>query len=617
MLADNIVILKKKMPELYQQMKDWENRRSEVTYFIEKAKDNYPTLRYERDNTRLYIHSKYNPLKEAEAIVKKIEPDELGEKTHVVFYGIGLGYHIDSFVKQYPEITFSIIEPSYEIMHHYLNVSKIADLFKRRLIDIYVGEDYGLFFESVKYRKDKQLKIIELPVYPKLFSEEYLKFLHEFNEALKLEKIALVINLTTEKRWIKNCVNNFRTVLETPNILLEHNDVFAKKTAILVAAGPSLNDEIENLRKIKNEGLAYIFAVGSAINTLIHNNIYPDAMCTYDPHVENQEVFKKINELEIRSIPMIFGSSVGFETLEQYKGLMLHMIMNIDTVAAYFLQTRTSKEIECIQDAPTIAAVTLQLLGKLGFEKIILVGQNLAYINDKYYADGISYSFSQEKATKKIEVEDVEGNQVETSESFQNMRKYLESVIAAINARVINATKGGAKIEGACFKPLDQLINGDLSKKIVQGGELNKLTRINVYDKEFLQQQMKELRITYATYNQLLIEIKQYLNRLNSLFKSNNKQEIIDTHIRMNYKIVEIENNDFFNIFARNLNRVAYKKAMDRTEAVKKDKSQVSQIKKCYEPVNGLIDLLLFEHEIDELLLKELDEVISSYKECN
>ena len=43
----------------------------------------------------------------------------------------------------------------------------------------------------------------------------------------------------------------------------------------------------------------------------------------------------------------------------------------------------------------------------------------------------------------------------------------------------------------------------------------------------------------------------------------------------------------------------------------------MSQIKKCYEPVNALIDLLLFEHEIDELLLKELDEMISSYKEGN
>lgn len=617
MLADNIVILKKKMPELYQQMKDWENQRSEVSFYIEQAKDNYPTLRYERDKTSLYIHSKYNPLKEAEAIVKKLEPDELGEKTHVVFYGIGLGYHIDSFVKQYPEITFSIIEPSYEIMHHYLNINKLADLCKQRLTDIFVGEDYGSFFENVKYRKDKNLKIIELPVYPKLFSEEYLEFLQEFNESLKLEKITLVINLRTEKRWIKNCVNNLRTILETPNILLEHNDIFAKKTAIIVAAGPSLNDEIENLRKIKNEGLAYIFTVGSAINTLIHNNIYPDAMCTYDPYLANQEVFKKVNELKIRSIPMIFGSSVGFETLEQYKGLMLHMIMNIDTIAAYFLQTRTGKEIECVHDAPTIAAVTLELLGKLGFAKIILVGQNLAYRHDKHYADGISYSNNPEKAEKIIDIEDVEGNQIETSESFQRMRQYLESVISAINARVINATKGGAKIEGAYFKPLIQLINDDLTEKIVRGDELKKLTRVNIYDKEFLQQQMKELHITYATYNQLLIEIKQYLNRLNSLFKSNNKQEIIDTHIRMNYKIVEMENNNFFKVFARNLNRVAYKKAMDKTEAVKKDKNQVSQIKKCYEPVNALIDLLLVEHEIDELLLKELDEMISSYKECD
>src|SRR5690606_2967005 len=106
-------------------------------------------------------------------------------------------------------------------------------------------------------------------------------------------------------RWILNSMKNFKEVLSTPNILLEKRGAFKDKPAILVAAGPSLNEEIENIRYIKENGLAYIFSVGSAINTLMHHNIYPHAATTYDPTVKNQIVFEKVKEKEIIEIPMI------------------------------------------------------------------------------------------------------------------------------------------------------------------------------------------------------------------------------------------------------------------------------------------------------------------------
>ena len=59
-------------------------------------------------------------------------------------------------------------------------------------------------------------------------------------------------------------------VLSIPNILMEKKGEFKKKPAIIVAAGRSLNEEIENIRHVIDNGLSYIFSVGSAINTLIY-----------------------------------------------------------------------------------------------------------------------------------------------------------------------------------------------------------------------------------------------------------------------------------------------------------------------------------------------------------
>jgi len=83
-------------------------------------------------------------------------------------------------------------------------------------------------------------------------------------------------------------------VLSTPNILIEKKEQVRGKTAIIVAARTSLNEDIEDIRHIKGNGLAYIFSVGSSINTLIYHNIYPDASTTYNPGGFNQEVLEKI-----------------------------------------------------------------------------------------------------------------------------------------------------------------------------------------------------------------------------------------------------------------------------------------------------------------------------------
>lgn len=73
---------------------------------------------------------------------------------------------------------------------------------------------------------------------------------------------------------------------------------FEGKPAIIVAAGPSLSEEFEHLKFIKENGLAYIFSVGSAINALIEHGIYPDAACTYDPKERNQNVIRIIKDRE-------------------------------------------------------------------------------------------------------------------------------------------------------------------------------------------------------------------------------------------------------------------------------------------------------------------------------
>ncbi|WP_139358261.1 motility associated factor glycosyltransferase family protein, partial [Heyndrickxia oleronia] len=320
---------------------------------------------------------------------------------------------------------FSIYEPNKEILYHYLSKYNLKELPISNLQMIFSCTDEN----SLRYEIQRLIQcvgnnilIAPLPVYEKMYKNEVSIIMESIKELLKDKKSSLIVDASFQKRWTINSIKNFPYVLKTANILQDvDKNAFREKPVILVAAGPSLSDEIENLRYIKEKGLAYIFSVGSAINALVEHDIYPDATCTYDPKERNQNVIKKVKDKNISNIPLIFGSSVGFETLNDYPGPMLHMITNQDTVSPTLLGA--SGNIKIVNDAPSIAVVTFQLLNLLGFSQIILVGQNLGFRDNQRFAEGINYSHIPNKLSIKemqnaLIVKDTEGNNIKTSEMY-------------------------------------------------------------------------------------------------------------------------------------------------------------------------------------------------------
>ena len=63
-----------------------------MQYKIEKSKQGAPTLAVTGDDGRtVYVHSKYDPLKEAQSLADKFNPDKYDA---LIVLGAGLGYHL-------------------------------------------------------------------------------------------------------------------------------------------------------------------------------------------------------------------------------------------------------------------------------------------------------------------------------------------------------------------------------------------------------------------------------------------------------------------------------------------------------------------------------------------
>lgn len=549
----------------------------EKSVIVEISKKGVPTLKINMNDKIQYVHSKYDPETEAERLINKLKDIEQYE--HILFIGTGLGYHIKALLKEYPGMKFSIYEPNLDVLCEFLSSQDLTELPVKQLVKIFSTTDEQQLRSEVS-TLNKLTYIFTLPVYENLYATQVKVAVESLVKVLKDKRSRLAVDFSFQKRWTINSIKNFTKVLKTPNILHDiDKEAFTGKPAILVAAGPSLNEEFENLKYIKANGLAYIFSVGSAINALIEHGIYPDAACTYDPTQGQQLVIQKIKDKQISDIPLVFGSSVGFETLENYPGNMLHMITNQDTISPRLLDA--PENIDIVLDAPSIAIVTLQLLKKLGCSQIILVGQNLAVLNNSRYAKGINYDFvnnelSEQEQKDLFTVKDVYGNDVKTNDGFNRMRKQLEMYINLFpDLEVINTTKGGAQIEGTVFVPLSEVI----SEKWTNTNKVtpNWSVAENMYDLTYTLKEIKKMQSAKSNLEQAITNATKVLREINTAVSMNKTKELEKKFTNLEKEVKRLNRNPFFNSFINPMMRVHNQRLEEEVQAVRFDPDPIKK----------------------------------------
>ena len=221
-LVDNINILKTRYPKTWDKIKDYEDNLGSNYIKIEETKKEFKTLSINKDGKDMYMHSKYNPSREAETIVDEYENIEKG--TNVIFYGTGLGYHIDAFLEKYPNVNYYVYEPIPEVLYAYLSSKSLKELPSKNLMDIVAGldeEEIANYLGNFIDKNRGDVQIVELPIHKQIFPSEYKKFLELFKKIIKDKRSGIHTDYVFQKRWIINSMKNFKEVLSTPNIIIE------------------------------------------------------------------------------------------------------------------------------------------------------------------------------------------------------------------------------------------------------------------------------------------------------------------------------------------------------------------------------------------------------------
>ncbi|MEC0183492.1 DUF115 domain-containing protein [Paenibacillus peoriae] len=380
----------------------------------------------------------------------------IGNGKIIFVYGFERGLSIADLLELYPNHWLFVYEPDEQLFRkavteydlslllghpnlYWLSVGESQLNMMFHMLSSYMMEDLG-FIALRKYLSDDMSKLREV-------KGQFQEYRHSF-----------LVDKHTENRfreeWTRNYLYHLSDVLYSPSIERLFY-AFEGSTVVVVSSGPSLQDDIEWLKKLRPHVL--IISAGSSIQALIKHGIQPHLAVIMDGHPVNKKIFASS---VAREQPLLFTSSSYYEISDQNCAGKVHSIMKSDAVSQYFFGL--SKEELFISPTETVAGTAIQVAACLGAKRIILAGQDLSFPDNKFYADGIEH-FAAETTDKIVheapkKVLNVKGTYNTIDESFSLMKDGLENLITALpRIEFVNSTRNGAVIEGAPYEPMEEI----------------------------------------------------------------------------------------------------------------------------------------------------------------
>ena len=370
-------------PLLHSLMSKTENKTLSQEYKIEKNIDGYTNI---IKNNR-YIHSKYNVEKECTSILKNI--DIANKKNIYAFYGFGLGYHLSIFAKNFNMykqnkdniyiIVFVIDVPLFVYAYYNLDMSAIAEF---NSTFVYYNENIETVLKGIDTDKILGLNFITLPSIEREYKNYSLEVKTCMLQIIEQKFSDLFTRLHFESLWIKNILKNVSIIDELGSIA-NFKNALAGLNAIIIAAGPSLNNSIDAIKK-KRESF-FIIATDTAYSCLSKNKIEADIIITVDAGIYN--VYDFINE--DNSYPFLFMDIISqpiIAKINEKRANIAIFSSNENFNIINHIEEALSLKIQRLNISHTVATAAIDLAYFLGIKNAILIGFDNSYPNYERHA---------------------------------------------------------------------------------------------------------------------------------------------------------------------------------------------------------------------------------------
>ncbi|PAQ13678.1 hypothetical protein CD798_14855 [Bacillaceae bacterium SAOS 7] len=390
-----------------------------------------PTVKVCKEDGYFYLHSKYDPLKEAIKWVNGIDPKKLQEE-EIMVLGCGAGHHIQALRQARPNTKIVVYELNSYFYDWIVQTKVMDELLRDENITFRVICSNGDLSDLANELKEEM--IIFKPAL-KIIDGRFQEIVHTFENYLIQER--------TVKDQGKDLIDNFHKNIQLEDQGLSAFNLKGSTNAILVSAGPSLTKQLPLLKKAASTEKFIIGCVGTAFIPLLTFGIKPDFVMIADP----KPIIAEQLSIEQDKIPLLYLSTASSKAVLNYQGPRFIVWQKGFSLA----ETEANKRNEpLIATGGSVATCLLDVLVTLGAKSIALIGQDLAFTDQKSHAENTHALTSIKDTSFLIEKLDYHQKKyVYTSRSLAVYLKWFERYVENHkNVEFFNCTEGGAYING-------------------------------------------------------------------------------------------------------------------------------------------------------------------------
>lgn len=479
------------------------------------------------------------PAEHTQAMIEKFS-DEYALYPSLFFFGLGNGNFYTKLLQNQTHEKIIVFEPEIEIIFIAFNLCDFgADIFHERFVVVHPDYYRDGHIELICHYDAvaSNIRNYNFHIYSDYYAKNYGQIAQKINNKIIESSSKMVLNMGNDAPdnllGIKHVVANMPHIYNGYQLkdIIDLN-IGKNKTAIIASTGPSLNKQIELLKKVAPHAL--ILIPDASYHVLKINGIKPDFVATMERVEKTSEFFQSEPSQFDDGIMFMAASLTHPKTalnLKDRNRCYAHRPIRFELIL--------KDDIPFMCKGPSSAHFALDMALRLKCERIIFIGQDLAFAKDgSSHAKGnIFENYIKEDGTITINPNARQRPQtaiayggdgeVKTTDVWNFFRGYFESMMEPTHYdykfKVYNATEGGARIHGTIEKPFSELVDEILAENSIK--EIIKPMPINPQDAKDQIKRQKELvedLIRYGVEKQRLCE--ELFKKISKAVENANKE---------------------------------------------------------------------------------------------
>lgn len=410
-------------------------------YSVEETSSGFYTLSICEAGHYFYVHTNGQIIQEA---LQQAQEWLAQGKEKYTFYGLGFAYPYLEMLSGDQNISVQVVEMNRELLFLAMVFAPIGRL--------YESGRFSLLYDPTGHRLEKMNLHVDETEGCYIF---YPALRGITKQHIRRQLEAFFVEESSIRGQKHQLDGNFRKNSRANYGSLEDlKDAFQGKDIVIVAAGPSLDKNIHQLKEKKNGTV--ILSVGTVLQKLLSEGIRPDYVIIIDSGIAT---YRQIEGVERCGVPLLFLSTAFSRIVKNYEAEKYMICQKGYRPAEELAEENGWRTVET---GGSVVTTAFSLCLCLRVSRIIFVGLDLAYTENADHASGTAI-YNKIKEDTGIWVEGTDGTQLRSSSNLMVYKEWLEQRIANRSEEekkipVIDATEGGAKKHGMENMPLKKAL---------------------------------------------------------------------------------------------------------------------------------------------------------------